>query len=73
MFCFSYNPSSKEEVILIHVEFSGHLQDFHTHVEAEEQLVSLKQTATRVPARNKTKQNKEFRVTPLFYYVEMFI
>lgn len=54
LFCFSYNSTSKQEVILIHVEFSGHLQNFGTHLEAEEQLVSLKQTTTRVPAQHKT-------------------
>lgn len=51
---FSYESSSEEEAVLIHVEFASHLQDFHTHLEAEEQLVDLKQPATRVPAEDDT-------------------
>ncbi len=38
----SYESSSEEEAVLIHVEFASHLQDFGTHLEAEEQLVYLK-------------------------------
>lgn len=45
---FSYKSSSEEEVVLINVEFSRHLQDSGTHLEAEEQLMALKQTTTRV-------------------------
>ncbi len=44
---FSYESSAEEEVVLIHVEFAGNLQDFGTHLKAEEQLVDLKQTTTR--------------------------
>lgn len=51
---FSYKSSSEKEVVLIHVEFASHLQDFGTHLEAEEQLVNLKQTTTRVPAEDNT-------------------
>lgn len=52
--CRSHQSSSKEEVILVHVEFAGHLQDFGAHLEAEEQLVNLKQTTARVPEEDKT-------------------
>lgn len=38
----SYESSSEEEVVLVHVESASHLQDFHTHLEAKEQLVDLK-------------------------------
>lgn len=51
---FSYESSSEQEVVLIHVEFASHLQDFDTHLEAEEQLVDLEQTTTRVPAEDDT-------------------
>lgn len=53
-FEFSYKSSSEEEAVLIHVEFASHLQDFGTHLEAEEQLVDLKQTAAHVPAGDNT-------------------
>lgn len=33
---FSYESSSEEEIVLIHVEFASNLQDFDTHLEAEE-------------------------------------
>lgn len=45
----SYNSSSEEEVVLVHVQFSCRLHDPDTHLEAEEQLVDFKQTSTRVP------------------------
>ncbi len=51
---FSYESSAKEEVVLIHVEFAGNLQDFGTHLKAKEQLVDLKQTTTRVPVEDNT-------------------
>lgn len=50
---FSYKSSSEEETVLIHVELASHLQDFGTHLEAEEKLMGLKQTAACVPAENK--------------------
>lgn len=51
---FSYNPSSEEEAVLIHVESASHLQDFGTHLEAEEQLVDLEQSTTCVPGDDNT-------------------
>lgn len=53
-FVFSYESSSEEEVVLIHVEFPSCLQDFDTYLEAEKQLVDLKQTTTCVPAGGRT-------------------
>lgn len=47
----SYNSSSEEEVVLIHVEFSRRLHDPDAHLEAEEQLVDFEQTSTGVPAQ----------------------
>lgn len=47
---FSYESSSEKEVVLIHVEIARRLQDFDTHLEAEEQFVDLEQTTTSVPA-----------------------
>lgn len=52
---FSYESSSEEEVILVHAEISGHLQDFDAHLKAEEQLVDLKQSPTRVSAEDNTR------------------
>lgn len=49
----SYRFLSKEEGILVLVQFSGHLQDFDAHLEAEGQLVSLKQTPACVAAAEK--------------------
>lgn len=46
----SYNSSSEEEVVLVHVQFSSRLHDSDTNLEAEEQLVDLKQATTCVPA-----------------------
>lgn len=43
------HSSTQEEVVLVHVDFAGCLQDLGAHLEGEEQLVSLKQTATGVP------------------------
>lgn len=43
------HASTQEEVVLVHVYFAGCLQDLGAHLEGEEQLVSLKQTATGVP------------------------
>ena len=45
----AHDSSAQEEVVLVHVEFSGRLEDLGAHVEGEEELVTLKQTATRVP------------------------
>ena len=45
----SYDSSAQEEVVFVHVEFSGRLEDLGAHVEGEEKLVTLEQTATRVP------------------------
>lgn len=43
------HSSTQEEVVLVHVDFAGCLQDLGAHLEGEEQLVPLKQTATGVP------------------------
>lgn len=49
-FELSYNSSSEEEVVFIHVQFSCCLHDSDTHLEAEKQLVDFEQATTRVPA-----------------------
>lgn len=53
LLCFSYDSSSEKEVVLSHVEFSRCLEDFDAHLEAEEQLVDLKQATAGVPAQVK--------------------
>lgn len=50
----SYESSSEEEAVLVHVEFASYFQDFGTHLKTEEQLVHLKQTTTCVPAKENT-------------------
>lgn len=51
----SYNSSSQEKVVLVHVEFSSMFQDLGTHLEGEEQLVPLKQSSASVPGWNQRK------------------
>lgn len=48
----SYYSSSEEEAVLVHIEFASHLQDFGTHLEAEEQFVYFKQTTACVPVED---------------------
>ena len=45
----TYHSSAQKEAVLVHVEFSGGLEDFGTHLEGEEQFVPLEQTTTREP------------------------
>lgn len=45
-----YQSSPEEEAVFIHVEFARCLQDFGTHVETEQKLVTLKQPSTGVSA-----------------------
>ena len=46
---FTYDSAAQEEVVLVHVELSRRLHDLGAHVEREEELVTLEQTAARVP------------------------
>ena len=48
----THDAAAQEEVVLVHVELAGRLQDLGAHVEREEQLVPLKQTAAREPKQN---------------------
>lgn len=48
----SYHSTAEEEAVLFHVEFSSDLKEFGAHLEAEEKLVSLKQTTTCIPAKH---------------------
>ena len=45
----THDAAAQEEVVLVHVELARRLQDLGAHVEGEEQLVALEQTAARVP------------------------
>ena len=38
----TYNSSTEEEVVFIHIEFAWLLKNLSTHLEGEEQLVPLK-------------------------------
>lgn len=58
------HASTQEEVVLVHVDFAGCLQDLGAHLEGEEQLVSLKQTATGVP----TSHNYHNLMSNAFYF-----
>jgi len=46
---FTHDASTQEKVVLVDVQFASSLEDLCTHVEREEQLVSLKQTTTCIP------------------------
>ena len=50
----TYHTTSKEEAVLIHVEFAGILHYLHTHLEGEEKLVPLKETSTCIPKEKDT-------------------
>jgi len=45
----TYHSPSEEEVVFVHVELSSSFKNLGTHLEREQQLVTLKQTAAGVP------------------------
>ena len=45
----TYHTTSQEEIVLIHIDFGGMFQDLGTHLEGEQQLVTLKQTTAGEP------------------------
>ena len=61
----THDAAAQEEIVLVHVEFARRLEDLGAHVEGEEQLVALEQTAARVPETHRPRhvylKNTSFR------------
>ena len=49
----THDAPAQKEAVFLHVQLAGGLEDLGAHVEGEEQLVALKQAATRVPGVSK--------------------
>jgi hypothetical protein len=49
----THHTPTQEEVVLIHVELAGRLQDFGAHVKTEQKLVALKKGSAGVPGRHR--------------------
>ena len=55
----AYHTPSKEEVVFVHVEPGGGLQDLGAHLEGEEEFVLLKQPSARIPSKRKKGGERE--------------
>ena len=53
-----HHSATQEEVVLIHVDLVGHLQNLGTHVKGKQQLVALKQTTASVPWRERGRKER---------------
>lgn len=45
----THHTPTQKEVVLVHVELAGSLQDFGTHVKTEQELVALKEGTAGIP------------------------
>ena len=62
-----HHSAAQEEVVLIHVDLVGHLQNLGTHVKGKQELVALKQTTASVPWRERGRRRggRRMRVVTL--------